>query len=60
MADVPNPNLAQRNNTQFWTAPMGLSAVTESAVFISDLPTTDPAVVGQLYSDSQVVTVSAG
>lgn len=33
---------------------------TNSVVIISDLPTTDPEVVGQLYSDSGIVTVSAG
>ena len=33
---------------------------TNSVVIISDLPTADPEVVGQLWSDSGVVTVSAG
>jgi len=33
---------------------------TNSVVIISDLPTSDPSVAGQLWSDSGVVTVSAG
>jgi len=33
---------------------------TNSVVIISDLPTADPEVVGQLWSNSGVVTVSAG
>ena len=33
---------------------------TNSVVIISDLPTSDPSVAGQLWSNSGVVTVSAG
>jgi hypothetical protein len=33
---------------------------TNSVVIISGLPTSDPSVAGQLWSDSGVVTVSAG
>ena len=33
---------------------------TNSIVIISDLPTADPSVAGQLWSDSGVLTVSAG
>ncbi len=33
---------------------------TNSVVIIKDLPTADPSVAGQLYSNSGVVTVSAG
>ena len=33
---------------------------TNSVVIISDLPTSDPSVAGQLWSDAGVVTVSAG
>ena len=33
---------------------------TNSVVIIKDLPTSDPSVAGQLYSDSGVLTVSAG
>lgn len=30
------------------------------AIFMGDLPDSDPAVLGQLYNDSGVVTVSTG
>jgi len=33
---------------------------TNSVVILSDLPTSDPSVAGQLWSDSGVLTVSAG
>ena len=33
---------------------------TNSVVIIKDLPTSDPSVAGQLWSNSGVVTVSAG
>ena len=33
---------------------------TNSVIIISDLPTSDPAVAGQIYSNSGVLTVSAG
>jgi hypothetical protein len=33
---------------------------TNSVVIIKDLPTSDPTVAGQLWSNSGVVTVSAG
>ena len=33
---------------------------TNSVVIISDLPTADPSVAGQLYSNAGVLTVSAG
>ena len=33
---------------------------TNSVVIIKDLPTSDPSVAGQLYSNSGVITVSAG
>ena len=33
---------------------------TNSVVIIKDLPTADPSVAGQLYSNSGVLTVSAG
>lgn len=60
MTDVVNPNVPDRHNTDFWTAPIGLNAVTETPVFLSDLPTSDPGVAGQLYNVSGVVTVSTG
>ena len=33
---------------------------TNSVIIISDLPTSDPSVAGQIYSNSGVLTVSAG
>ena len=33
---------------------------TNSVVIIKDLPTSDPSVAGQIYSNSGVLTVSAG
>ncbi|MDA9771452.1 hypothetical protein N9D02_10505 [Emcibacteraceae bacterium] len=33
---------------------------TNSVVIIKDLPTADPSVAGQIYSNSGVLTVSAG
>jgi len=33
---------------------------TNSVIIFKDLPTADPSVAGQLYSDSGVLTVSAG
>ena len=33
---------------------------TNSVVIIKDLPTSDPSVAGQLYSNAGVITVSAG
>ncbi len=33
---------------------------TNSVVIIKDLPTSDPSVVGQVWSNSGVLTVSAG
>jgi len=33
---------------------------TNSVVILSDLPTSDPSVAGQLWSNSGVLTVSAG
>jgi hypothetical protein len=33
---------------------------TNSVIIINDLPTSDPSVAGQIYSNSGVLTVSAG
>ena len=38
----------------------GTVTIDGTTVIISDLPTTDPGVAGQLYNDSGVLTVSAG
>lgn len=38
----------------------GTVTIDGTTIIISDLPTTDPGVAGQLYSDAGVLTVSAG
>ena len=38
----------------------GAVTIDGTTIIISDLPTSDPSVAGQLYSDSGVLTVSAG
>lgn len=38
----------------------GTVTIDGTTVIISDLPTSDPAVAGQLWSNSGVLTVSAG
>jgi hypothetical protein len=38
----------------------GTVTINGTEIIISDLPTSDPAVAGQLWSDSGVLTVSAG
>lgn len=48
---IANPNVAQRHDQTWWAAPIGLGMVTPNPVFASDLPTTDPAVAGQLWQD---------
>lgn len=65
MADpvIPNPNVADRANSTWWTSPIGVGAVGPNPVFLSDLPTSDPGVAGQLYIDTEngnVVTESQG
>ena len=37
-----------------------LMSINGTTIIISDLPTSDPVVAGQIYSDSGVLTVSAG
>lgn len=46
-----NPNIAQRSDQTWWVAPIALGAAVPSPVLASDLPTTDPAVAGQLWQD---------
>jgi hypothetical protein len=60
MANPTNPSVANRSNSDWWTAPIGVGTVESSPVFLGDLPTADPHVVGQIWSNSGVVTVSAG
>jgi hypothetical protein len=38
----------------------GTVTINGTTIIISDLPTSDPSVAGQLWSDSGVLTVSAG
>lgn len=57
---IANPNVAERHNSYWWTAPIGVGTVNPNPVFMSDLPTTDPLVAGQLWNNSNVVTESAG
>ena len=38
----------------------GTLTINGTTIVISDLPTSDPAVAGQLYSNAGVLTVSAG
>jgi hypothetical protein len=57
---ITNPNVADRSNSAWWVAPIGVGTVIPNPVFMSDLPTSDPAVAGQLWNDSGVVTESAG
>ena len=38
----------------------GTVTINGTTIIISDLPTSDPSLAGQLWSDSGVLTVSAG
>ena len=38
----------------------GTVTINGTTIIISDLPTSDPSVAGQIYSNSGVLTVSAG
>jgi len=57
---ITNPNVAQRSNSSWWTAPIGVGTVETNPVYLSDLPTADPHVAGQIWNNSGVVTQSAG
>lgn len=57
---ITNPNVAQRHLSTYWVAPIGVGAVLPNPVFLSDLPTDDPHVAGQLWNSSGVVTESVG
>lgn len=60
MADpvIANPNVSDRHNTYWWAGPIGTGVVLANPVFLSDLPTSDPGVDGQLYNASGVPTIS--
>jgi len=57
---VANPSVANRSASTWFAAPIGVGTVVANAVFLSDLPTADPHVAGQLWNSSGVVTQSAG
>lgn len=58
---VPNPDIPDRSNNTFYTGPIQTDGTRlVQPIYVSDLPTADPAVAGQLWSDAGVVTVSAG
>lgn len=62
MSNPANPSVANRHDSKWWTAPIGVGTVETSPVFMNDLPTADPHVVGQLWADASthVVTESQG
>lgn len=60
MANPANPSVANRHDSKWWTAPIGVGTVETSPVFMGDLPTADPHVVGQIWLNAGVFTVSAG
>lgn len=57
---IANPNVADRSDSRIWVAPIGVGAVIPNPVFMSDLPTSNPAVPGQLWNNAGVVTESTG
>lgn len=62
MANPTNPSVSLRHESLWWTAPIGVGTVETSPVYLGDLPTADPHVVGQLWADpsTHVVTESQG
>lgn len=64
MSTPANPNVDDRSNTTFFTGPTGAGNFTQltGLVYIdtSTLPTADPVVAGQIWSNAGVLTVSAG
>lgn len=59
-ATVANPNVSDRHDTSHWVAPIGVNAVSDAPVMLSDLPTADPHIAGALFVLSGVVNISAG
>lgn len=62
-----NPNVNQRSNKTFFTGPISEDGTEltspvklTSPVYFFNLPTADPVVAGQLWSNLGVLTVSAG
>lgn len=64
MADITNPSVADRSDTKTWTGPIGNGTVLTGPIYLqggaTELPTADPGVAGQLWLNSNVLTVSAG
>jgi hypothetical protein len=61
MAVIANPNIADRSNSNWWVAPIGVGDVLPAPVLVSDLPVADPHVVGALYStDNTTILISEG
>jgi hypothetical protein len=62
MTNPTNPSVAQRSESYWWSAPIGVGTVETSPVFMGDLPGADPHVVGQLWVNptGNVVTQSEG
>jgi hypothetical protein len=56
-AGISNPGLSQDDFLAYVVSQL---LVGTPAVFMSNLPTVDPAVAGQLWADTNVVKVSAG
>lgn len=60
MSNPTNPSVANRSDSKWWTAPIGVGTVETSPVFMNDLPIADPHVVGQLYNLAGTIKESAG
>jgi hypothetical protein len=57
---MTNPNVADRSNSNWWVAPIGVGTVLPNPVYASDLPIADPHVAGQLWNNAGVITESTG
>ena len=60
MADNTNSTSPAEMADDTGTTRLAGSLTFTGAIFMGDLPTDDPAVLGQLYSNSGAVTVSTG
>jgi len=60
MADIKNPNVADRSNGVMFVAPIGVGAVLPAPVIASNLPTAETSVDGELYTNAGVVTQGDG
>jgi hypothetical protein len=58
---IENPNIPERSDTTTFTGPIGPGTVLTAPIFVEgELPTDDPNVEGQVWSNAGVLTVSAG